>query len=780
MVTPKSYPRVFIGLLTLFLSTYPAVATIDPLDKPYLTSDLQEKLESLPYGLEGQKSLFLRFKHVSTVQFSESAGSSRYGFKRGQSVLPEGLNMRLTRKGQSPRASALVQLKTPLDISKYNSLVLWVWASKPKMRLSIRLKGGAYTQVDALPTQGFPSNEPVQLVIPFSRFTPRNQIDFSNLQQISIEFGLGKGGNSLDGVIQVLGLAFVEQKDLLSRSIVVLGRATTQVVQAEQLASDEVISESIKSPDAVKKSPYQITSIKRRVRAFLKLSPQKLDEKKESVQSDQGASKEAQTEIAPAVIKDSKLAKELLASYSHEAPSFAPKKASKEGSDETGLINEKLPHKSLYLIFAAAVALLWGLLLRRRRLETVFKEKSTKILHEVVWPFSITQAVLHKKVEREFWRGVASHQNRFGWLSTTGLVMEKSSPSEYFGEPFLRRQIELADRAGMKLLPSLSFGNILSRRNMNNPNLEWSSVALRSLVTETLLRFSEVAVGVRVENVVEFLDSSLRRGAEHEFWADVISSVREKRPGFLFIADAVGDQGKLIREVGFDLYENDRIVTSLVDQIQEGRVGDFQAFLKGKSAEVLNKSIYNLSPLAKPSKSELERHQRLLAAIVLTFLPGLLQHDNNLPDELSLFISGMARSGVVSNGTFALLPNGNPSVLSFVRSWKKSLIVAVANFSQMPQEVLVKLDPIFEGIDNNKLYLFENTLHGTSLLKTLLNQPSANEPALALWGQNLRETGLPLQIPPLSITLFSVSLTKPLTQGKEESTTKGQTVSTSV
>jgi hypothetical protein len=37
--------------------------------KPELNQALQEKLQSLPYSIANQRSLFVRFRHVDSVQF---------------------------------------------------------------------------------------------------------------------------------------------------------------------------------------------------------------------------------------------------------------------------------------------------------------------------------------------------------------------------------------------------------------------------------------------------------------------------------------------------------------------------------------------------------------------------------------------------------------------------------------------------------------------------------------------------------------------------------------
>ena len=661
-----------------------AMAARSALDKPYLSDDLQAKLQELPYGISDQRSLFLRYKHIAGVHFYGGAQGSRFSFKRGQSVLNEGLSLRLVQEERSSWANAVISFRKPIDIQKYNSVVIWVWSSQPNMRLWVTLKGGAQAKTDILPEQGLPHDEPVQLVVPISSFSPYQRLNLARINQVILEFGAQTTGNPPDGAIQVLGIAFVEQANSFDRALMVLGRVNTNVVFAEPFRKD-VMDEGI--------------------------------------------------EIVPPVSEE----------------------------------EEELPKKNIvignwgYGLFLAALTGLWFMILRRGRRRSSAYQMG-KILHEIPWPFSITQPVIHRKVEKEFWKGVAEQNEFYGWLSTTGLVTEKAGPAEYFGETFLKRQIQLAARAGIRLFPSLSFTTALFHKNMHPSNLERSSTAVRTLVLETLLRFSDIAAGVRIENACDLLSSKWRRKeGEPEFWHDIISAVKAKHPEFLFFSDGVGDQARLVREVGFDYYENNFFVDTLIDQLRFGKVGDARAFLRGESALHLNQSIYNISPLLRPSPTaNPDGRENTLGAILLTLLPGVVQHDNNIPEELNAFIHKMALSPIVRNGHFALLRTGNPAVMAFARWRKKSLLVAVSNFSPDLQNDVINIHPLTESFDRNKLYLFNNALHGSETMKNLLNQPPSDGPALALWGQNLRDSGIPISIPGHGFSLFSVTLSKPV------------------
>ncbi len=702
--------RLGLACLLLFgAALAPCFASRGALEKPYLSSDLQEKLQNLPYGMAEGKSLFIRYRHVDAVQFFGGGTQSRFSFKRGQSLLNEGLSMRLVQNGKGNWSSGAIQFRKPIDVRPYNSFVVWVWPSRSNMRLWVGLKGGGSTaRTDALPSQGFPANEPTQLVIPFSRFSPKSKLEWSSIKQVYVEFGHETAGNSPRGALQILGIAFVEQQTPLRQAMVVLGRTGSQVVLGEPLANldqeapEDINPSSLSAPDDA--------------RPFLKMS----EEETSGFfwQNENGAVLPAESAPMP-----------------------------------------EMPTGIFYLIFVAVLTILWFFLLRRRA-ETVATGQLGKVLTEIHWPFSIAQPFLHRKVEREFWAGVADQQERFAWLSTTDLHFETGGPGEYFGEAFLRRQIETAAEVGVQLFPSLSFTNSLFRKEGYQPNLDRSSIALRTLAIETLLRFASTALGARIENAAELFSMKVRReSSEREFWAEVIAEVRAKKPGFLFVADKVGDQAKLAREVGFDFYESNLFVDTLLDQLRAGKVGDARAFLRGEAASHLNRSIFDVCPFfSTPFQNDNERHQSVLGALILSLLPGVVQHDSNIPADLAGFIRLMAPSPLVRSGRFALLSTNNPSVLAFARWQKKSVMIAVANFSPDMQSDAVGLRPLIDGFESNKLYLFNNTLHGLPALKNLLNQPPSDGPALALWGQNIREAGVPVSMPGLSLNLFSVTL----------------------
>jgi hypothetical protein len=337
--------------------------------------------------------------------------------------------------------------------------------------------------------------------------------------------------------------------------------------------------------------------------------------------------------------------------------------------------------------------------------------------------------------------------------------------------PFWQKKYRLPHRVLVEYGRSIGFA-----RSRDNVELNRTSPALRKMAIQTIEKFVQLAPGVRIENASWLLNSKIS-GAHHpgkrgaapisgkEFWTEVISAIKAKNPNFLFIADGAGNDVKALRDVGFDFFEDDYLMETIARQIRLGQVGNISRMLEGDWSRAMNLAIFNITRLLRPAPTtDLKRRQNVLGAVILALLPGIIQHDDTLPDELDKFVKWTTHSSVFRKGKFLVLPSGSSSILTFARWKRKSLYIAAANFSPEQQETTLKLDSVMEGFDDNKLYLFNNALHGVSPLKNIFDQSSSgNGPAMALWGQNLRDFGLPIKIPGLSIKLFSVNLTRPLT-----------------
>jgi hypothetical protein len=85
--------------------------------------------------------------------------------------MPEGLSLNLKITDKENWANGIVHFKQPLDLSKYNSIVLWAKAPKAGTRVWMGLRTDELqARTDVLPEGGFPKGEIVELVIPLSRF----------------------------------------------------------------------------------------------------------------------------------------------------------------------------------------------------------------------------------------------------------------------------------------------------------------------------------------------------------------------------------------------------------------------------------------------------------------------------------------------------------------------------------------------------------------------------------------------------------------------------------
>jgi hypothetical protein len=208
--------------------------------------------------------------------------------------------------------------------------------------------------------------------------------------------------------------------------------------------------------------------------------------------------------------------------------------------------------------------------------------------------------------------------------------------------------------------------------------------------------------------------------------------------------------------------ENDQLRQTLVNQIRLERIGNLTDVLTGTAAARLPRSVHNLTWIlgGKPL-SDIQRRQAELSAMILSLVPGLVEHDGKTPVALRFFLDWAAGTMMLALGRFQMLPSKSPSVLAFARWYGKTLWVAAANFSGMEQYAAVQFDALLRGFDDESLYLFTNVFHGLSALTPLPLEVSG-DPAVAVSGADLRESGFRLKLPGLSLRLFSVNLTRSL------------------
>lgn len=919
------------AVLFPLLSLYAA-----PSEGPTLTEALSDQLLNLPYGLAGQRGLIVRLKHVDSVQFYGAGADSKFSFVRGHAVIPGGLSLRLKNTGSFSWASGTIRLKTPLNVTRYNSVVVWVRTTHPGLRFWIGVQDPhwsesdrAQARTDILPFRGFPTGQPVQLVIPFAAIYPDQPMDYTRLSQLAFEFGQDTVGNDIGGEIEILGIAFVHQDKIMRRVRIVTDQAlvradgiprrgrrlpgerrgvmafdpakpgdeTDEATAPADAAADMSVDSGAETATDTAAADAASTVETRLAHEPVAPAPAAAQEiQPEPLKQARPADRAGQTAAALLSLTHSQtrnFLNSLRARLSHSpdgtrtaarASGAVPAKAAFPAADPAAAapsnVSFRLPAIAAggagLAVFACAV---W-VLTRRRNAHRL--RQLPKIFHAIHWPFTITESTSLARFQRDFWKGLAAERVKVGWLSVTGNTVDKTSDEEFYGARFLERQVRMASEAGVRVFPSLSFVKTVFHYEsfLANPKLyhvkpvddgdreltdaeirakekhafpvwvpsfwqnkynlpyrvlvEFGKVPgipvaknivqynlnapeLRAMAIRTISRFAEVSPGVRIEDAVMLLSSRqapktrtrkdgasaritapakisipAKNGANGagqnghakdaekdpptvlaigaaEFWSEVIAAVRLRYPEFLFVAGPAGADAAALRAFGFDYVENDGVVETLTDQVQAGSTGPVERVLTA-NADVLKDSIYDVSNLIRPSPStEVVQRQNLLTTILLALLPGVLQHDDNLPDDVTTFIQRISRSTVLRKGHFVSLPSNSGNVVAFARWRRRALFVAVANFSSVAQEAAVRLDPIADGLDENKLYLFNNAVHGTEQLRNVINTGNGG-PALALWGQSLRDAGVNIRLPGLSLKLFSVNLTRPIptASAKEE------------
>lgn len=838
-------------LLGLFSPLY---SSLKQDDAPLSPSFIRE-LQNLPYGIAKQRCLILRYKHVGSIQFYGSASNSDFSFQRGHSIIPEGLSLKLKNSGKFSWASGVIKFKQPINVTRYNSLILWVRTTHPGLKFWLGVQDPSWKQpeiyqarTDILPVRGFPVNHAVQLVVPFNVIYEEVPVNYAALNQIAFEFGEDTVGNFKQGNIEILGIAFVRQTRGLNKVKLVVKEVVAlppPTVVSEPQATVVVPPLDPGSAQVLTPEPVRGLEPESRDGATLSQVVNLEDQQTADMFSQYGFEMRRPMEPVLPKAKDESWFSVLRGMISDWTQPYARKWPLDESDMSASEKDLRTPaeRKRTKIIVATSVAGgvallgtlgLWWYFRGRQKIHHL--GRLGKVLHEVHWLFSQSDLPASHRYEDDFWKGLSAKNMRHAWLSTTGASVIRSPEDQFYGEEFLMRQIRRANENGIHLFPSISFVRTTFNYEtfLTNPTLFhlrrvspedyqlnddelrakekdcfpiwippfWqkkfrlpnrvlveygksigvphsrdsvefnrTSSALRKLAIQIIEKFTEVSPGVRIENATWLLNSKIwgRSPAAHtqlpEFWSDVISAIKAKHPEFMFLADGVGEEVKTILNLGFDYFEDDYFMETLVRQIRMGHVGNLPHMLGGEWGNLLKNAIFNITRLLRPlPSSEIIQRQNMLGAILLTLLPGVIQHDDNLTEELHRFIKWTSNSTVFRKGKFSVLRTNQPTILAFARWRRQSLYVAIANISIEAQDAQVKLEPVLEGIDQNKLYLFNNALHGASPLKSILDQSTpANGPALALWGQNLRDTGIPIRIPPLSLKLFTVTLTRAIT-----------------
>jgi alpha amylase-like protein len=150
---------------------------------------------------------------------------------------------------------------------------------------------------------------------------------------------------------------------------------------------------------------------------------------------------------------------------------------------------------------------------------------------------------------------------------------------------------------------------------------------LRRGVIETILSIAQQCDGIRCDMAMLFLNSIFERtwGAvagrrpETQYWADVISAIKSRHPGFLFIAEAYWDLEWELQQQGFDFCYDKK----LYDRLEHSNAGDIRLHLcadlayQGKLLRFIeNHDEPRAAATFSPTKQK-------AAALTIATLPGI-------------------------------------------------------------------------------------------------------------------------------------------------------------
>jgi glycosidase len=219
----------------------------------------------------------------------------------------------------------------------------------------------------------------------------------------------------------------------------------------------------------------------------------------------------------------------------------------------------------------------------------------------------------------------------------------------------------------------------------------------RAAMTGELLKVSEMCDGVRCDMSMLLLSDVFARTwnefpsqhrLESEFWAEAITRVKQRRPQFLFLAEAYWDLEQRLLDLGFDFAYDKRVYDHLIAH----DVYALSQHLRSKSITFLNRATHFLENHDEERiASRLNLQEHCAAALLTLCLPGMrLLHQGQLTGarlrasvhlkrraaettnpELTAFYEGLLlvlRDSAIGKGEFRLIDNTATGV--FALQWR--------------------------------------------------------------------------------------------------------------
>ncbi len=171
---------------------------------------------------------------------------------------------------------------------------------------------------------------------------------------------------------------------------------------------------------------------------------------------------------------------------------------------------------------------------------------------------------------------------------------------------------------------------------------------LRHAARETLAGIAKQCDGVRCDKAALLLSATFERtwgsrGGQRprtEYWADILPSIRQENPDFLFIAGTSGDEGPELLQLGFDHCDDERMYERLTDR--EGSPIQTHFLARSEDHARLVRFLENHDrPRAAATFSPAKERA---AAVAMATLPGVrLFHEGQLEGRKVRLPGSLAR-----------------------------------------------------------------------------------------------------------------------------------------
>ncbi|MFN0118107.1 MAG: hypothetical protein ACKVQC_07450, partial [Elusimicrobiota bacterium] len=418
----------FTPLLFFFFPIIAFASNIGEEDFSTLNPTSVNRLLKLPLSYVESNSLFIKNKNVSSVGFSRGANQSSLSFDAKESLLTDGLSIRLVKSGEKNISAAVIVFKSPINISTFDSLVIWLKSNRPDSKLSFGFKDvtGKIYRSPTVPDKNLVKNKFGQLVIPFKYFQNiSNKVPVSHL---SIE--IDSNPETKGTVIEFAGISFILQPKIIAKPMIFYPRVISpaNLDQASISPVDSILEE---------KALGGVSFMEVETLTSPPLPPVPAPEK-----------------ITPASIKKT----------TQQKPSFTKWL-------EDFFLNRQWGIIILSVLIGIGVGLYyWAIKRRYQRQSKLTLQRLLKFIH---WPFVFSENDKSIKNEKDFWKGLSEENIKTCILSTDGVVINESKNENFYGETFLKRQINLAKKHNIKVIPSLSFSQTGFNYEifLSNPNL---------------------------------------------------------------------------------------------------------------------------------------------------------------------------------------------------------------------------------------------------------------------------------------------------------------------